>query len=235
LGVQMSAAKLEIKMLMPNIDIHSVEKLLSSENRYPDSCFPMIGLHPTSVREDYLDQLDILEKLWSGQRFIAIGEIGIDLYWDKAYIKEQLYSLRRQISFAIENNVPVAVHSRDSFPEVLSVLEEFEGGNLKGVLHAFTGSLEDARRVIGMGFMLGIGGIVTFKNSGLDKIVKEIGPDHIILETDSPYLAPVPHRGKRNESAYIRLINKKLSEIFSTDEEEIASITYNNAMRLFNL
>jgi TatD DNase family protein len=224
-----------IKLLLPNIDTLSVGPMLSAVLRFPGICLPMLGLHPTSVKEDYLDQLDSLEKLWSEHRFIGIGEIGIDLYWDKTFIKEQIYSLRRQISFAIEKGVPVAVHSRDSFPEVFSVLQEFDGKGVKGVLHAFAGSIDDARRAISMGFMLGIGGIVTFKNSGLDKIVKEIGPDHLILETDSPYLAPAPHRGKRNESAYIHLINKKLSEIFKMDEEEVASITYANSTRLFNL
>jgi TatD DNase family protein len=224
-----------VKLLLPNIDTQSVGPMLSSVARFPGICIPMIGLHPTSVKEDYLDQLESLENLWSEHRFIGVGEIGIDLYWDKTFIKEQIYCLRRQISFAIEKNVPVAVHSRDSFPEVFSVLEEYEGKGLKGVLHAFTGTIEDARKAIDMGFMMGIGGIVTFKSSGLDRVVKEIGPGHLILETDSPYLAPVPHRGKRNESAYISLINKKLAEIFGMDEEEVASITYDNSVRLFNL
>jgi TatD DNase family protein len=224
-----------LKLLLPNIDTRSVGPMLSAVARFPETCFPMIGLHPTSVKEDYLDQLESLEKIWSDHRFIGIGEIGIDLYWDKTFIKEQLYSLRRQIAFAIENNVPVAIHSRDSFQEVFAVLNEFDGKGLKGVLHAFTGTLEDARRAIRMGFMLGIGGIVTFKNSGLDRVVKEIGPEHLILETDSPYLAPVPHRGKRNESAYTSLISKKLAEILGMDEEKVASITYDNSTRLFNL
>jgi TatD DNase family protein len=224
-----------VKLLLPNIDIQSVGPMLSVAARFPGICIPMIGLHPTSVKEDYPDQLESLENLWSEQSFIGIGEIGIDLYWDKTFLKEQIYCLRRQILFAIEKNVPVAIHSRDSFPEVFGVLNEFKDRGLKGVMHAFTGTIEDARRAADMGFMLGIGGIVTFKNSGLDRIVKEIGPGHLILETDSPYLAPVPYRGKRNESAYISLINKKLAEIFEMDEEEIASITYENSVRLFNL
>jgi TatD DNase family protein len=224
-----------VRLLLPNIDTQSVEPMLSAADRFPGICIPMIGLHPTSVKEDYKDQLESLETLWSEHNFIAIGEIGIDLYWDKTFIKEQIYCFRRQILSAIEKNVPVVIHSRDSFPEVFAVLDEFEGKGLKGVLHAFTGTLEDARKALGMGFMLGIGGIVTFKNSGLDRIVKEIGPDSLILETDSPYLAPVPHRGKRNESAYIRLINKKLAEIFGMEEEEVAAITFDNSIRLFNL
>jgi TatD DNase family protein len=224
-----------VKMLMPNIDIHSVKQMLAAESRYPGICYPMIGLHPTSVKEDYLIQLDELENLYTQHKFIAIGEIGIDLYWDKTFLKEQIIALRRQIAFAIERKLPVVIHSRDSFPEVFSVLEEFNGKGLKGMLHAFTGNINEARKATGMGFKLGIGGIVTFKNSGLDKVVEETGPENLILETDSPYLAPVPHRGKRNESSYICIINKKMAEIFGMSEEEIAAITFANSTELFNL
>lgn len=224
-----------VKLLLPNIDIQSVAPMLSTEARFPGICHPMAGLHPTSVKEDYLVQLEILEELWTNHKFIAIGEIGIDLYWDKTFIKEQMYTLRRQIAFALEKEVPVVIHSRESFPEVFTILDEFEGTGLKGVLHAFTGTADDAERAIRMGFMLGIGGIVTFKNSGLDRVVSYIGPENIILETDSPYLAPVPHRGKRNESSYIHLINTKLAEILDIEEEEVAAITYTNSVRLFNL
>jgi len=224
-----------VKMLMPNIDFQSVDLMLSAESRYPDICYPMIGLHPTSVKEDYLSQLGKIESLVTKHKFIAIGEIGIDLYWDKTFLKEQLVAFRRQIAFANGIGLPVVIHSRESFPEVFSVLDEFEGKGLKGVFHAFSGNIKDAEKAIGMGFKLGIGGIVTFKNSGLDKIVKEIGPDNLILETDSPYLAPAPHRGKRNESSYICIINKKLAEIFGMSEEEVASITFANSTGLFNL
>ena len=223
------------KMLLPNIDLQSVDLMLSAVNRYPGICYPMTGLHPTSVKSDYLSQLDNLEKLVAHHKFIAIGEIGIDLYWDKTFLKEQMISFRRQIAFAFDNGLPVVIHSRDAFPEVFSVLDEFKGKALKGVFHAFTGTLLDAERAIDMGFKLGIGGIVTFKNSGLDKIVSEIGPDNLILETDSPYLAPVPYRGKRNESSYICIINRKLADIFGIKEEEIASIAYSNSVSLFNL
>jgi len=224
-----------VKMLMPNIDIHSVNMMLGADSRYFDVCYPMLGLHPTSVREDYLSQLNKLEELFSGHKFIAIGEIGIDLFWDKIFLKEQLIAFRRQISFALDKKLPVVVHCRDSFPEVFSVIDEFKGKGLRGVFHAFTGNIRDAEKAIGMGFKLGIGGIVTFKNSGLDKVVKEIGPENLILETDSPYLAPVPHRGKRNESAYICIINQKLSEIFGISESEVASITFASSTGLFNL
>lgn len=223
------------KLLMPNIDIHSVDTMLAAEHRYRDICLPMAGLHPTSVKEDYLSQLDKLEELFTKHKYIAIGEIGIDLFWDKTFLEEQLIAFRRQISFALDKKLPVVVHCRDSFPEVFSVIDEFRGKGLRGVFHAFTGNIKDAEKAIGMGFKLGIGGIVTFKNSGLDKVVKEIGPENLILETDSPYLAPVPHRGKRNESAYICIINKKLSEIFGISEAEVASITFASSTGLFNL
>jgi TatD DNase family protein len=224
-----------IMMLLPNIDLQSVDRMLFTESRYPGICYPMIGLHPTSVKEDYLNQLDKLENLFTKYKFIAIGEIGIDLYWDKTFLEEQLVAFRRQLAFAVGKKLPVVIHSRDSFPEVFSVLEEFNGKGLKGVLHAFSGNIKDAEKAIRMGFKLGIGGIVTFKNSGLDKIVKAAGPENLILETDSPYLAPVPHRGKRNESSYICIINNKLGEIFEMSEKEIASITFANSTSLFNL
>jgi TatD DNase family protein len=223
------------KMLMPNIDIKSVDQMLSVVNRYPGICYPMIGLHPTSVKKDYHIQLDSLETIALNHKFVAIGEIGIDLYWDKTFLKEQLISFRRQIAFASNKDLPVVIHSREAFPEVFSVLEEFKGKALKGVFHAFSGSLKDAERAVSMGFKLGIGGIVTFKNSGLDKIVKEIGPENLILETDSPYLAPIPYRGKRNESSYICIINRKLAEIFGLSEEDTGSITFLNSTLLFNL
>ncbi len=224
------------KMLMPNIDMQSVDQMLFTGNRYPGICYPMIGLHPTSVGKDYAFQLEKLISLIPEHKFVAIGEIGIDLYWDKTFLNEQIEVFSRQVRLAMENDLPVVIHARDSFTEVFTALREFEGESaLKGVFHAFTGSIKDAEKVIKMGLKLGIGGIVTFKNSGLDKVVKETGPENLILETDAPYLAPVPYRGKRNESSYIRIINKKLSEIFGMSEEEVASITFNTSIRLFNL
>lgn len=195
----------------------------------------MTGLHPTSVREDFRTQLDELDKIASEREFIAVGEIGIDMYWDKTYLQEQMIAFRHQVEFAIEAGLPIVIHSRDSFPEVFSVLDEFAGENLTGVFHAFSGSMPDAEKAVRMGFMLGIGGPVTFKNSRLDKIVEEAGIGNIILETDSPYLAPVPFRGKRNESSYICIINKKIAEIFRITEEESARVTFENSCRLFNI
>jgi TatD DNase family protein len=223
------------RLLMPNIDISSVSEMIAAADKYKGICLPMIGLHPTSVKEDYKEQLEELEKIAVEYKFIAIGEIGIDLYWDKTFIKEQLIAFRKQVSFANRSGLPVVVHSREAFPEVFSVLDDFKGEPLTGVLHAFSGSIKDAEKAVEMGFMLGIGGPVTFKNSVLEKIVHAIGIEHIILETDSPYLAPVPFRGKRNESSYIRIINQKIAEVLGVDEAESASITFENSCRLFNI
>jgi TatD DNase family protein len=223
------------KLLMPNIDARSIDKMVAAENRYPGVCHSMIGLHPTSVKEDYLQQLDEIGKAMNKHRFIAVGEIGIDLYWDKTFISQQIEVFRHQLELAISKDLPVAIHSREAFEEIFSVLEDFRGKGLSGVFHAFTGDLGTARKAIESGFMLGIGGVVTFKNSGLAGVIKEIGPEYLVLETDSPYLAPVPHRGKRNESSYICIINRKLAEIFECGVEEIAEITTANAKKLFNI
>lgn len=224
-----------VKMLMPNIDEGSLESMLSIEGKYPDVCYSMTGLHPTSVKADYRRQLDKLMDFHDGHGYCAIGEIGIDLYWDKTWIEEQIIAFREQVRVAVERELPVVIHSRESFAEVFSALEEFRGSGLRGVFHAFSGSMKDAEKAIEMGFMLGIGGPVTFKNSGLSRIVEVIGAEHIVLETDSPYLAPVPFRGKRNESSYICIINRKIAELLNKNEEDIAAITYANSAELFSL
>jgi TatD DNase family protein len=223
------------KLLMPNIDIHSVKAMLSAADRYKGICFPMLGLHPTSVKDDYSDQISMLEELFSRENFIAAGEIGIDLYWDTTRLKEQSDAMRRQVAFAVSNELPVVIHSRESFPQVFSVLGEFRGENLSGVMHAFSGTTEDAEKAVEMGFMLGIGGPLTYRNSRLGETIKAVGIMNIVLETDSPYLSPVPHRGKRNESSYISIINRKVSEIFEITEEESARQTFENSCRLFKI
>jgi TatD DNase family protein len=224
-----------VRLLMPNIDAHSVDAMLAAENRYTGICHSMIGLHPTSVKEDYIQQLIELEKTIHHHKFIAIGEIGIDLYWEKRYISEQINAFRKQIAMAISLNLPVVIHSREAFKEIFTVLAEFKGARLKGVFHAFSGDNVIAEKAISMGFMLGIGGIVTFKNSGLDKVVKSAGIENLVLETDSPYLAPTPHRGKRNESSYICIINRKLADIFNLETDAVAATTFRNTIQLFNL
>lgn len=223
------------RLLMPNIDTESVFRMLSAENRYPGVCYPMIGLHPTSVKKDFESDLSKLTNLAANYRFIAVGEIGIDLYWNQALFSEQITAFKQQLTFALSSGLPVVIHSRNSFAEVFESLEEFRGAGLKGVFHAFSGTVSDAGKAVSMGFKLGIGGPVTFKNSGLDKVVREAGLGNIVLETDSPYLAPAPHRGKRNESSYIRIINRKLAEVFGVSEETVALATYENSVQLFNL
>ena len=224
-----------VKLFMPNIDINSIDIMINSEKRYKGICYSMIGLHPTSVKEDYLQQLDILEEKAAQHHFIAVGEIGIDLYWDRTFLKEQIIAFKRQVVLALKHNLPVVIHSRDSFPVVFEALSEFEGSGIRGVFHAFTGDISYAEKAIMMGFEIGIGGIVTFRNSGLDSVVREIGIDHILLETDSPYLAPTPYRGKRNESAHIPIINRKIADILKIETEEAASKTFANSVELFKL
>lgn len=222
-------------LLMPNIDKDSISLMIAATERFPGVCLPMFGLHPTSVKDDYSIQLDDIFRISSNYVFKAVGEIGIDLYWDKTYISEQVIAFKNQVEYALEKDLPVVIHARESFREIFEALEDFKGTGLKGVFHAFTGTMSDAEKAVSMGFMLGIGGIVTFKNSGLDKIVSGIGIENIILETDSPYLAPVPYRGKRNESSYLCLINRKVAEISGLTPEEAAAVTYKNSVRLFGL
>ncbi len=224
-----------IKLLMPNIDPDSYPGMIEAENRYPGVCIPMIGLHPTSVKKDYRSKLEKIQSFAGEHSFCAVGEIGIDLYWDKTHLNEQILAFREQAEYALSKNLPVVIHARESFGELFSALEEFRGSGLKGVFHAFTGNPEQAEKAIMMGFKLGIGGIVTFKNSGLDWIVREAGVKNIVLETDSPYLAPSPFRGKRNESSYLCIINKKVAEILGMSEKEVASITYSTSSELFGL
>jgi TatD DNase family protein len=224
-----------VKLLMPNIDVSSVTPMLAATKKYKDICHPMIGLHPTSVNNDYQTALTRIRELANESGYVAVGEIGIDLYWDKTFLKEQIQAFRQQTAFAINSRLPIVIHSRNSISEVFSVLDEFRGEALSGVFHAFSGNTEDAIKAVETGFKLGIGGPVTFKNSTLPVIVREVGLQNIVLETDSPYLAPVPFRGKRNESYYLCIINKKLAEIFGTGEEEVARITFENSCRLFNI
>ena len=220
-------------MLLPNIDSSSIDPMFELCKAFPENCFPMMGLHPTSVKENYKEELEIISGWFEKQNFIAVGEIGIDLYWDQSFQKQQEEAFRFQIDLALKNEIPIVIHSRDSFDEIFNVLEDYRGSGLKGVFHCFTGSLEQANKAIDLGFYLGIGGVLTFKNSGLDKVIAEIDLKHILLETDSPFLAPTPFRGKRNESAYINLVANRLSQIKNIDREEIAKITTQNAIDLF--
>ncbi|MFN8240657.1 MAG: TatD family hydrolase [Bacteroidales bacterium] len=224
-----------VKLLMPNIDETSISPMMEAASKYNGICYPMIGLHPTSVKEDFRQKLGLIRDTIDHYKYIAIGEIGIDLYWDKTFINEQKEVMREQLALSIDMNLPAVIHSREAFKEIFEILEEFRGSRLKGVFHAFTGDQEMAKFISRFGFKFGIGGIVTFKNSGLDRVVKEISLENIIIETDSPYLAPAPHRGKRNESSYISLVNDKIAQIKGISSERCAELTTSVARELFNI
>ena len=224
-----------IAMLLPNIDSKSYHAMIETANRYKGICMPMAGLHPTSVKENYEEELSIITEIAKSGKFVAIGEIGIDLYWDKTFINEQVTAFRKQLDLALQLDLPVVIHARESFGPIFEVLNDYRATAIKGVFHAFTGGLRELQNALDMGFLIGIGGIVTFKNSNLPEVIASAGINNILLETDSPYLSPVPHRGQRNESSYLSFINYKVSAIFGITREESAAITTSNAMKLFKL
>lgn len=222
------------RFFLPNIDAGSIESVLKLTHLHP-SCFPMLGLHPCSVKEDYRAQLESLQLWLVKEHFYAIGEIGIDLYWDKTFLKEQQEAFRIQIGWAKKMLLPVVIHSRESFNEIIEILQDEKGPDLKGVFHCFTGNAGQAKSVTDLGFYLGIGGVVTYKNAGLDRVLPHIDPAHIVLETDSPYLTPVPYRGKRNESAYLYEVADKVAAIYGRSVEDIAALTTENSIKLFGI
>lgn len=222
------------QIILPNCDSDTLAPMLALEAEHPGYCHAAIGLHPTSVKEDYETELALIKSELERREWIAVGEIGIDLYWDKTFLNEQIKAFKQQLNWALEYNLPVIIHVRNSFHETISALAPFKNSNLKGVFHSFTGTIEEAREIIAFGgFKLGINGIVTFKNSGLAAMVKQIALEHILLETDSPYLTPAPHRGKRNESAYVSFVCEKLAQIYNTSPEQIDEQTTVNAKCLF--
>jgi TatD DNase family protein len=221
------------KILMPNVDLETIDDMHRVEQEYPDICHSMMGLHPCSVAADFESTLLKIEK-WLNQRdYLAIGEIGIDLYWDKTYFEQQVEVFKIQVGWAYDRKLPVVIHSRESIDEILVILEQLALPGLTGVFHCFTGTLQQAKRIIDLDFQMGIGGVVTFKNGGLDKVLPHIDLKQIILETDAPYLAPNPHRGKRNESSYLAIIAAKVAELYHTTETEIGERTTENALALF--
>lgn len=221
-------------IILPNVDSESLPRMLALEAEYPGFCHAAIGLHPTSVTENYEEELALIHSELKRRNWIAIGEIGIDLYWDKTFLPQQISAFRQQIDWALEYNLPVIIHVRDSFRETMTALESYRNSGLTGVFHSFTGAIEEADEIIAFGgFKLGINGIVTFKNSGLASIVEKIDMKHILLETDSPYLTPAPYRGKRNESAYVQLVVNKLDEVYNCLPEQIIEQTTRNAASLF--
>lgn len=223
------------RMLMPNIDSHTVGAMLQVTRQFPGTCLPMLALHPTSVKESYKTELGLIEQWFEKEDFIAVGETGIDLYWDTSYAREQKTALEQHIQWAVKYDLPLVFHSRNSLKELFDVMEAHRQKNLRGVFHCFPGNVDEARKVLDLGFMLGIGGVVTYRNSQMAEVVSFAGLEHIILETDAPFLSPVPHRGKRNESAYVVHVAEKVAEIKGVSTEEIAATTTANAKRLFHL
>lgn len=225
------------KVFMPNIDSSTITSLLQVAREYSDFCYPMIGLHPTSVNRDYLKELKVVKnELEQSNKYVAVGEVGIDLYWDKTYKQEQLIVFRQQIEWAIEYNLPLIIHTREAFNEVYSSLYPYKNETISGIFHSFGGTYQEAEKLLEFeNFKLGINGVVTFKNSGLSETLKSIPLSRIVMETDSPYLAPVPYRGKRNESSYLKEILYKLAEIYRLSRDEVAYITTNNALNVFKM
>lgn len=224
------------RVALPNIDRESIAPIKAMQAAYPGAVVGMMGLHPCSVKADWEEELAAIEAELDRGTYHAVGEIGIDLYWDRTFQKEQEAAFRVQIGWAKSRNLPIVIHARDSFHEICEVLDEVADERLRGVFHCFTGNVDDARRALDYpNFYLGIGGVLTFKNGGLDKVLPEIGIDRVVLETDAPYLAPTPFRGKRNETAYTRHVAEKLAAICSLDLAEVARTTTSNALQLFSL
>ena len=221
------------RIYMPNIDHTSIDDMMEVEQQYSESCFAMMGLHPCSVKKGFEKELYIVEEWLAKRKFVAVGEIGTDLYWDKTFWEHQQEAFRVQVEWAKQYNLPVVIHCRDSINETIELVEQLKDDSLTGVFHCFSGDLDQAQRIINMGFVLGIGGVATFKNGGLDKVIPDVSLDHLVLETDSPYLAPVPHRGKRNEPAYIPLVAKKIASLKQVGLDEVAAKTTLNSLKLF--
>ncbi len=224
------------RMLLPNIDVSTIEPLRNLTKRFPANCYPMMGLHPGSVGDDWEEQLETIKQELYANPYIAVGEIGMDLYWDKTFVNEQREAFRVQVEWAKDLNIPIVIHARDAFQEIYEVLDELNTDELTGVFHCFTGSVEDVQKILSYGgFKLGIGGVLTYKNGKVDQVVKDVALDHLILETDSPYLPPVPYRGKRNESAYLVHVAEKLADVLGEKLSVVEEVTTKNACELFNL
>lgn len=224
------------KLLLPNIDSTTINAVNQLSRKYAEICYPMMGLHPCSVKENFHSELAIIENELNKGEYIGIGEIGIDLYWDRSTLDKQKLVFETQVKWAKERNLPIVIHTREAFEEVFSIIDSLNDNELTGIFHCFTGNKEQAEHIINYGgFKLGIGGVVTYKNSGLDKTLKDIDVDHLVLETDSPYLTPTPFRGKRNESTYLTYIAEKLSSIYGCSIDDIAKKTTTNALEIFKL
>jgi TatD DNase family protein len=221
------------KIFLPAIDSSTHTSLLQMETDFP-WCKAMMGVHPCSIKKNYQEELAIAQQYWDKRNFVAVGEIGLDFYWDRTFEKEQYEAFRIQIEWALEKNVPIVIHSRQSTLDCVRVLKEYKNSALRGVFHCFSGSLEEAQEIIKLGFYLGIGGVITYKNAGLGAVLEKIDLAHLVVETDAPYLTPAPHRGKRNESSYISLIAEKIATVKAEKEGKVAEITTQNAENLFS-
>ncbi|MBI4947638.1 MAG: TatD family hydrolase [Bacteroidetes bacterium] len=222
------------KLFLPNIDSTSIPFLLALEQQFPENCFAMMGLHPCSVNKKYLEELKIVEEWFSKRNFSAVGEIGMDYHWDKTFIPQQKDAFAKQIDLAKKYNIPIVIHQRECFEDAFEIVKSKNDKNLSGIFHCFTGTVEEANKIISLdGFKMGIGGAVTYKNSKLPEVLKQIDLKHLVLETDSPYLTPVPYRGKRNESSFITFVAQKIAEVKGISVEEVAEITTKNAEEIF--
>ena len=224
--------------MLPNIDSTSVAQVKSLHQKYPAACLPMMGLHPCSVKENFQDELKIAEEELfndSSLKYFGVGECGLDYYWDKTFIPQQKEALHTQAKWANDLSLPLILHTRDSTDDCIEIIKEEQNGKLKGIFHCFGGTVEQAQQIIDLGFLLGIGGVLTYKKSGLDEVLKGIDLNYLVLETDAPYLTPVPFRGKRNEPAYLEYILTRLAEVKNCSKEEVARITTGNAMKLFRI
>ncbi|MCO4814388.1 MAG: TatD family hydrolase [Flavobacteriales bacterium] len=222
--------------LLPNIDVASIQPMKELVSEFPDNCIPMMGLHPGSIDENWKENLEIIRKDLFENKYIAVGEIGMDLYWDKTFVSAQREAFSMQVQWAKELNLPIVIHAREAFTEIYEVLDELNDDSLRGVFHCFTGSKEDVEKILSYGgFKLGIGGVITFKNSKLDEVIKDVDLEHLILETDSPYLPPVPFRGKRNESSYLLHVAEKLADVKVLKLKDVEKVTTSNAKELFSL
>jgi TatD DNase family protein len=223
------------RLFLPNVDAASIPLVMNFANLYPQNCFPMLGLHPCDVKEKYKEELATIYAAIPSQKIYAIGEIGIDLYWDKTTLASQIEAFETQINWAKELNLPIVIHCRDAFEEVYALLLKHHDEKLRGIFHCFTGTLEQAQQITALGFYLGIGGVVTYKNAGLDAVVAQVSVDYLVLETDSPYLPPVPFRGRPNESSYLLHIAQKVADLHQISIQELARITTENSSKIFGI
>lgn len=231
--IQRAEAEGVYKFYLPAIDSTETDAMLELEKKFPGKCMSMAGLHPCSVKKNYKEELIKVEQMLLQRKFASIGETGLDFYWDTSFMKEQYESLHMQAGWALQYNLPLVLHTRNAMQETIDVIKQYNGKGLKGIFHCFSGTLQNAKDIIDQGFFLGIGGVITYKNSGLAEVIKEVDMEHIVLETDAPYLTPVPFRGKRNESSYLKYIVQKIAEIKNISIEEVARQTTKNAEKIF--